>query len=140
MGAGRGGYSDQRRGRPHGITGAAGQRGVSPEVTTPDSGERSEERRVGKECRSLCDWSSDVCSSDLPLLALMRNQILAAEKLGIRAVTIHSENLDEWEQVEAAIQTNAVDVLMVSPERLGNAEFLQKLLPLIQGRDRKSVV
>src|SRR5579875_262331 len=22
---------------------------------------RSEERRVGKECRSLCDWSSDVC-------------------------------------------------------------------------------
>src|SRR5882672_5830120 len=27
---------------------------------------RSEERRVGKECRSLCDWSSDVCSSDLP--------------------------------------------------------------------------
>src|SRR5437588_464992 len=26
---------------------------------------RSEERRVGKEWRSLCDWSSDVCSSDL---------------------------------------------------------------------------
>src|SRR5882672_7503375 len=32
-------------------------------------GGRSEERRVGKECRSLCDWSSDVCSSDLPLMA-----------------------------------------------------------------------
>src|SRR5947207_160466 len=29
------------------------------------SSRRSEERRVGKECRSLCDWSSDVCSSDL---------------------------------------------------------------------------
>src|SRR5476649_1032885 len=28
-------------------------------------GLRSEERRVGKECRSRCDWSSDVCSSDL---------------------------------------------------------------------------
>src|SRR5476649_1923892 len=28
-------------------------------------GTRSEERRVGKECRSRCDWSSDVCSSDL---------------------------------------------------------------------------
>src|SRR5438034_1402232 len=26
---------------------------------------RSEERRVGKEGRSRCDWSSDVCSSDL---------------------------------------------------------------------------
>lgn len=69
-----------------------------------------------------------------PLLSLMRNQILAAEKLGIRAVTIHSENISEWAQVESALQTNKVDVLMVSPERLANTEFLQKLLPLIQGR------
>src|SRR2546423_12086826 len=35
-----------------------------------------------------------------PLLSLMRNQILAAERLGVRAVTIHSENLAEWAQVE----------------------------------------
>ncbi len=69
-----------------------------------------------------------------PLLALMRNQILAAEKLGIRAATIHSENLAEWAQIEAALEANQVDLLMVSPERLGNAEFLQRLLPLIQGR------
>src|SRR6476620_3176222 len=26
---------------------------------------RAEERRVGNECRYRCDWSSDVCSSDL---------------------------------------------------------------------------
>ena len=69
-----------------------------------------------------------------PLLSLMRNQILAAEKLGIHAATIHSENLEEWTQVEAALRAGQVDVLLVSPERLGNAEFLQKLLPLIQGR------
>jgi len=68
-----------------------------------------------------------------PLLSLMRNQILAAEKLGIRAATIHSQNLEDWAQVEAALQANQVDVLMVSPERLGNTAFLQKLLPLIQG-------
>ena len=68
-----------------------------------------------------------------PLLSLMRNQILAAEKLGIRAATIHSENLEDWARVETALQANQVDVLMVSPERLGNAAFLQKLLPLIQG-------
>src|SRR6266404_4713292 len=68
-----------------------------------------------------------------PLLSLMRNQILAAEKLGIRAVTVHSENLGEWKQIEAALQANEVDVLMVSPERLGNADFLQKLMPLFQG-------
>jgi ATP-dependent DNA helicase RecQ len=68
-----------------------------------------------------------------PLLSLMRNQILAAERLGIRAATIHSQNLEDWEQVEAALQANQVDVLMVSPERLGNTAFLKKLLPLIQG-------
>src|SRR2546426_11754438 len=68
-----------------------------------------------------------------PLLSLMRNQILAAQKLGIRAVTIHSENLADWGQVETALAANEVDVLMVSPERLGNSQFLDKLLPLIQG-------
>src|SRR2546428_11478594 len=69
-----------------------------------------------------------------PLLSLMRNQILAAQRLGIRAVTLHSENISEWSEVEAALHANTVDLLMVSPERLGNQEFLQKLLPLIQGR------
>ena len=68
-----------------------------------------------------------------PLLALMRNQLQAAEKLGIRAVTIHSQNLEEWERVEAALQADEVDLLMVSPERLGNPEFVNKLLPLLQG-------
>ena len=68
-----------------------------------------------------------------PLLSLMRNQILAAQRLGIRAATIHSQNLEDWAQVETALQANEVDVLMVSPERLANAAFLQKLLPLIQG-------
>src|SRR2546423_12504450 len=46
-----------------------------------------------------------------PLLSLMRNQILATQKLGIRAVTIHSENLADWGQVEAALAANEVDVL-----------------------------
>src|SRR5262245_20963192 len=55
-----------------------------------------------------------------PLLSLMRNQILAAKSLGICAVTIHSENISEWAEVEAALQANVVDLLMVSPERLGN--------------------
>src|SRR5258708_4842228 len=68
-----------------------------------------------------------------PLLSLMRNQILAAGKLGIRAETIHSQNPGEWDAVEARLKANEVDVLMISPERLGNPEFLQKLLPLIQG-------
>src|SRR3954463_10389054 len=32
-----------------------------------------------------------------PLLALMRNQIAAAERAGIRAVTINSTNLAQWQ-------------------------------------------
>src|SRR6266436_3235180 len=68
-----------------------------------------------------------------PLLSLMRNQLLAAERIGVRAATIHSENLEEWSRIEGELRENRVDVLMVAPERLGNADFLQKLLPLIQG-------
>jgi len=69
-----------------------------------------------------------------PLLALMRNQIAMAERLGIRAVTIHSQNLDDWPEAEAALRENRCDVLLISPERLANAEFLQRLLPLMQGQ------
>lgn len=69
-----------------------------------------------------------------PLLSLMRNQILAAEKLGIRAKTIHSENLHEWEEVQKALGANEADLLLISPERLANQKFLQELLPLIQGK------
>jgi ATP-dependent DNA helicase RecQ len=69
-----------------------------------------------------------------PLLSLMRNQILAAEKLGIRAGTLHSENVHEWEEVQKALGANEADVLLISPERLANQKFLQELLPLIQGK------
>ncbi|MBM3888255.1 MAG: ATP-dependent DNA helicase RecQ [Verrucomicrobia bacterium] len=69
-----------------------------------------------------------------PLLSLMRNQILATEKLGVHAATIHSENVGEWGEVEEALANDDLDLLMVSPERLANPEFMQKLLPLLQGR------
>ena len=69
-----------------------------------------------------------------PLLSLMRNQMLATDRIDLRAAAIHSENPDEWQQVQAALRANRVDLLMVAPERLGNAEFMQKLLPLFQGR------
>src|SRR6266545_7346474 len=68
-----------------------------------------------------------------PLLALMRNQLLATERIGLRAAAIHSQNLDAWQQVETALRANQVDLLMVAPERLGNADFMQRLLPLFQG-------
>ena len=67
-----------------------------------------------------------------PLLALMRNQIEAARNIGLRPVTIHSENRDEWEQAQAALSGNQCDILLISPERLANAEFRRRVLPRFQ--------
>ncbi|MEV5409696.1 RecQ family ATP-dependent DNA helicase [Thermopolyspora sp. NPDC052614] len=65
----------------------------------------------------------------LPLLALMRNQIAAAERAGIHAATINSANLEEWENIYAEVAAGEVDVLLVSPERLNNPEFRDRVLP-----------
>ncbi len=64
-----------------------------------------------------------------PLLALMRNQIEAADRAGIHARTVNSANVDEWEQVYAEVADGAVDVLLVSPERLNNPGFRDLVLP-----------
>ena len=64
-----------------------------------------------------------------PLLALMRNQIEAADRAGIHARTVNSANIDEWEQVYAEVADGAVDVLLVSPERLNNPGFRDLVLP-----------
>jgi ATP-dependent DNA helicase RecQ len=63
-----------------------------------------------------------------PLLALMRNQIAAAERMGLRAVTINSDNRDDWTAVETAIQRDEVDILLISPERLANERFGAEVL------------
>jgi len=64
-----------------------------------------------------------------PLLALMRNQIEAANRAGIAAVTMNSANQHEWGEVESAIAAGEVDVLLVSPERLNNPDFRDAVLP-----------
>ena len=69
-----------------------------------------------------------------PLLALMRNQIAAAERMGVRAVTINSENRDDWQVVEAALARNEVDILLISPERLANEHFRMEVLAPIAAR------
>lgn len=67
-----------------------------------------------------------------PLLSLMRNQIEMAKRIGIRALTINSGNRSEWDEVEAAIAGNTCDVLLISPERLGNERFVNAVLPIMQ--------
>jgi len=64
-----------------------------------------------------------------PLLALMRNQIAAAERAGIHAATINSTNAEQWADVRGAVARGEVDVLLVSPERLNNPDFRDTVLP-----------
>jgi ATP-dependent DNA helicase RecQ len=65
-----------------------------------------------------------------PLLALMRNQLEAARRLGLRAHTINSTNRDDWASVRAMLAGDEVDLLLISPERLNNPAFRETMLPL----------
>ncbi len=64
-----------------------------------------------------------------PLLALMRNQVAAAQRAGVVAATINSGNVTEWDEIHAQVAAGAVDVLLVSPERLNNPDFRDQVLP-----------
>ena len=64
-----------------------------------------------------------------PLLALMRDQVAAAERAGIRAVTMNSANVTQWDEIQAQVAAGEVDVLLVSPERLNNPVFRDEVLP-----------
>jgi len=63
-----------------------------------------------------------------PLLALMRNQVEAAARLGINALTINSTNRDEWPELHRKVREGEVDAVLISPERLANDEFVQEVL------------
>jgi ATP-dependent DNA helicase RecQ len=68
-----------------------------------------------------------------PLLALMRNQVLAAERIRVAAATINSSNTEEWAAIRDSVLDDRVDALLISPERLGNDEFIASvLLPVAQ--------
>lgn len=69
-----------------------------------------------------------------PLLSLMRDQVAAAGRAGLRAATLNSSNIDAWSQVEAALRADQLDVLLVSPERLANPGFGRRVLNELSGR------
>ncbi|NKZ68446.1 DEAD/DEAH box helicase [Rhodococcus hoagii] len=64
-----------------------------------------------------------------PLLALMRNQVASAERAGVRAATINSGNVTEWDEIHERVAARELDVLLVSPERLNNPDFRDQVLP-----------
>ncbi len=69
-----------------------------------------------------------------PLLALMRNQIEAAARLGLRCETINSASATTVNELERALQADEVDLLLISPERLANPEFAAKIMPIVGAR------
>ncbi len=69
-----------------------------------------------------------------PLLALMRNQIESAQRLGIVAETMNSTNTADWQEVTRRILTNQIDCLLISPERLANDGFIETVLQPIADR------
>ena len=75
-----------------------------------------------------------------PLLALMRNQQTAAERLGIQAISINSTNRSEWPALQTEILGNQVDALLISPERLGNDPFVEAVLLPVANRIGMMVV
>lgn len=74
-----------------------------------------------------------------PLLALMRNQVAAADRAGVHAATINSSNVAEWDDIHERVRTGELDVLLVSPERLNNPDFRDAVLPAL-ARDAGLVV
>lgn len=66
-----------------------------------------------------------------PLLALMRNQVAAAERAGVHAATINSGNVTDWDEIHDRVRAGALDVLLVSPERLNNPDFRDNVLPAL---------
>ena len=76
-----------------------------------------------------------------PLLALMNNQIDSAQRLGLNVKTINSDNKDEWDNIISDIcDNNTVDALIISPERLANADFVKDCLDKIKNRVNLFVV
>jgi ATP-dependent DNA helicase RecQ len=69
-----------------------------------------------------------------PLLSLMRNQLQAAEAMGLRAHTINSTNQAEWSTIEGLIEADDVDLLLIGPERLNADRFRERLLPVVAAR------
>jgi ATP-dependent DNA helicase RecQ len=75
-----------------------------------------------------------------PLLALIRNQIEAAARLGLRTFTVNSSSATTVKELAAALATDEVDLVLVSPERLANPEFADKVMPLVGRRPGLMVI
>lgn len=75
-----------------------------------------------------------------PLLALMRNQVDAAERMGVQAETLNSENSDDWPRVIERIHRGEIDILLFHPKQLVSTRFQNQILAPIADRVSLMVV
>ena len=80
------------------------------------------------ETRLLRDAGDGVSLLISPLLALMRNQLVAAARMGVIAETVNSSNREHWDTIEENLRNDSIDILLISPERLANEEFRENVL------------
>lgn len=69
-----------------------------------------------------------------PLLSLMRDQVAAASRAGVRAAMVNSANVTEWDRICEQVEADELDVLLVGPERLNNPAFREQWLPFLMPR------
>ncbi|MEX2550887.1 MAG: DEAD/DEAH box helicase [Nitriliruptoraceae bacterium] len=68
-----------------------------------------------------------------PLLALMRDQLMAASRMGLKPATVNSTNVDDWREIEGSVRRGEVDLLLISPERLNHPRFHREILDGLVG-------
>ena len=69
-----------------------------------------------------------------PLLSLMRDQVAAASRAGVRAAMVNSANVTEWDRIREQVEADELDVLLVGPERLNNTALREQWLPFLTPR------
>lgn len=83
--------------------------------------------------KSICYQIPSLCREGIgiiisPLIALMHDQVIAMQQIGVRAATINSGMNDvAVSEVFASVRAGALDMLYVAPERLLMPEFLSFL-------------
>ncbi|MEZ9072347.1 DEAD/DEAH box helicase [Vibrio splendidus] len=69
-----------------------------------------------------------------PLLALMRNQVESAQRLGLNAIRWDSTNRNERPAILQALRNNEIDALLIHPKQFSNVEFREQVLEPISDR------
>lgn len=77
-----------------------------------------------KKLRSMGKGPAIIIS---PLLALMNNQIESTEKYGLNVKAINTITKNEWKKIYVELSLDKIDALIISPERLANEEFMEKI-------------